>query len=556
MFKKITLASAGLVAAATPSFAAVDLTAFAVDVTQVEAVVSIVIVGLGVMWGIRKLIKTVNRSQAVTFSPVEMTRQTAPWRVLLLTRGKFMKPLNLLAFLFGLFLPFITLTWSYALDCPTGSTCMVVDDLSQTNGTRAVCKVDGADYTDVNWSVSCGEDDLGYVWLDPNWTSPGLFYMSLNGLGGCSAKAYPYSAQEIGGTCGPDEPSTCSNYVKDADEIGIDCGGSCSADCVQACPDGYILNSGTGQCETSSQPDNYNNCPSPYHYIGDDLCFYSIDSTFVNNTYTSDDVTITNPTTLGSFNASSGTFSTSSSTSDTSETYGEVKSVTQTTNSVTNNTTTTTLYNEQVTSNGDGTETATTYVTKTFNNGTTEVVYDYTITRPEGSAEGTGIITDSDGIPTGVQSVDLDGDGTTDTIGNIATTNDADGDGVPDRVEGGGGTAGDGTSIEENPENYDFPAPAPGEFGDMVITDDDLPTEDDWLSWFNSEVSSNSVTSLIEGTKITTASPVCKLSGVVMDKTVDFTMCGTLFTDAFSIMGNILLFISFISSWFIIVGRS
>jgi len=46
----------------TSAFAAVDLTGFSVDVTQVEAVVAIVIVGLGVMWGIRKLIKTVNRS--------------------------------------------------------------------------------------------------------------------------------------------------------------------------------------------------------------------------------------------------------------------------------------------------------------------------------------------------------------------------------------------------------------------------------------------------------------------------------------------------------------
>jgi hypothetical protein len=44
------------------AFAAVDLTGFDVDVTAVEAVVAIVIVGLGVMWGIRKLIKTVNRS--------------------------------------------------------------------------------------------------------------------------------------------------------------------------------------------------------------------------------------------------------------------------------------------------------------------------------------------------------------------------------------------------------------------------------------------------------------------------------------------------------------
>lgn len=63
--QKIKLALSALflvLLAAGQSFSAVDLTGFSVDVTQVEAVTAIVIVGLGVMWGIRKLIKTVNRS--------------------------------------------------------------------------------------------------------------------------------------------------------------------------------------------------------------------------------------------------------------------------------------------------------------------------------------------------------------------------------------------------------------------------------------------------------------------------------------------------------------
>jgi len=62
MFKSISTALALCLAFAANAFAAVDLTGFSVDVTQVEAVTAIVIVGLGVMWGIRKLIKTVNRS--------------------------------------------------------------------------------------------------------------------------------------------------------------------------------------------------------------------------------------------------------------------------------------------------------------------------------------------------------------------------------------------------------------------------------------------------------------------------------------------------------------
>ncbi len=62
MLKKIAAAGGFVLAGASSSFAAVDLTGFVVDITQVEAVTAIIIVGLGVMWGIRKLIKTVNRS--------------------------------------------------------------------------------------------------------------------------------------------------------------------------------------------------------------------------------------------------------------------------------------------------------------------------------------------------------------------------------------------------------------------------------------------------------------------------------------------------------------
>lgn len=60
--RKLTALFGLMLALPASAFAAVDLTGFSVDVTQVESVVAIVIVGLGVMWGIRKLIKTVNRS--------------------------------------------------------------------------------------------------------------------------------------------------------------------------------------------------------------------------------------------------------------------------------------------------------------------------------------------------------------------------------------------------------------------------------------------------------------------------------------------------------------
>ena len=44
------------------SFAAVDLTGFSVDSSTPEALAAIILVALGVMWGIRKLVKLVNRS--------------------------------------------------------------------------------------------------------------------------------------------------------------------------------------------------------------------------------------------------------------------------------------------------------------------------------------------------------------------------------------------------------------------------------------------------------------------------------------------------------------
>lgn len=66
MFKKNV--KAGLVgvgasiAAAGTSFAAVDLTAVTLDTTSPETLAATVLTGLGVIWGIRKLIKLINRS--------------------------------------------------------------------------------------------------------------------------------------------------------------------------------------------------------------------------------------------------------------------------------------------------------------------------------------------------------------------------------------------------------------------------------------------------------------------------------------------------------------
>lgn len=49
-------------AAASNAYAAVDLTGVTVDTSTVETMAATVLIGLGVIWGIRKLVKLINRS--------------------------------------------------------------------------------------------------------------------------------------------------------------------------------------------------------------------------------------------------------------------------------------------------------------------------------------------------------------------------------------------------------------------------------------------------------------------------------------------------------------
>ena len=66
MMKKIAglyiLAMTFCLTIASNAMAAVDLTGFTVDTASVDTLAGIVLVGLASMWGIRKLVKTINRS--------------------------------------------------------------------------------------------------------------------------------------------------------------------------------------------------------------------------------------------------------------------------------------------------------------------------------------------------------------------------------------------------------------------------------------------------------------------------------------------------------------
>jgi hypothetical protein len=57
-----SLFAVGSAFVASSAFAAVDLTGYTVDTTTPETLAGIVLSGLAVMWGIRKLVKLINRS--------------------------------------------------------------------------------------------------------------------------------------------------------------------------------------------------------------------------------------------------------------------------------------------------------------------------------------------------------------------------------------------------------------------------------------------------------------------------------------------------------------
>ena len=62
LFKVVSGVAAGTALAAGNAMAAVDLTSVAVDSTTPETLAATILIGLGVIWGIRKLVKLINRS--------------------------------------------------------------------------------------------------------------------------------------------------------------------------------------------------------------------------------------------------------------------------------------------------------------------------------------------------------------------------------------------------------------------------------------------------------------------------------------------------------------
>lgn len=300
-----------------------------------------------------------------------------------------------------------------------------------------------------------------------------------------------YTYAQLDHDCIVLEPANCSNGTKDADETGIDCGGSCSDSCVTTCPDGSVLDSMTvdGQqvlyCKFTTASDNLGNCPLGYspvketNQFGDTVvtgCFYDgglpMDS--------SADYAASNPPVSTAPEALiSGSFNTVHF-SDTPVT----------------------------TDNGDGTSTVTQQSSTTNSDGSSSVTTTTTI------------INNSSG----------------DTVSSTESTAST-------------------KAPEDTAENYNLQNISDGDFTGMGVTTDDVPDDPDISSWFNDQLNNNSIVSAITSINVSTANPVCSLSGTVFGSPVEFSMCGSMFTDAFQMMGYILLFLAGISSYFIVVGR-
>lgn len=176
-------------------------------------------------------------------------------------------------FLFLLLFPSLV----YGYDC---TPCTAVDSLSGTGGNPSTTCVSynnnayifGAYYSS---NESCGSSsniDVGAWYID---AGAHLWHRTILGTINCTAPAVPVQdnvhAVSIQACSAPVDPAHCSNKSKDYDETGIDCGGSCSAQCVSKCPNGTTTLtqlSGPlgpidtyGFCFAVTGRDAYGNCP-------------------------------------------------------------------------------------------------------------------------------------------------------------------------------------------------------------------------------------------------------------------------------------------------------
>jgi hypothetical protein len=127
---------------------------------------------------------------------------------------------SLLYFLIGFALQFVLWLPAYAVDCGEGYTCIKVPQGDAVQGS-------------LTWQQNCipydGPEGCGYsytrITCEPSEIENKVYITS-----------QPFASYCV--------LSTAYDNEQNGDEEGIDCGGSTGVDCVQSCPDGYILHDG------------------------------------------------------------------------------------------------------------------------------------------------------------------------------------------------------------------------------------------------------------------------------------------------------------------------
>ncbi|MCF6205081.1 MAG: hypothetical protein L3J59_15665 [Methylococcaceae bacterium] len=422
-----------------------------------------------------------------------------------------MKPLNLLAFLFGLTLVFIPFS-VHAYDL-----CVDATNDSYPSGVALTwqSQFDPSDYSTGTYDYKGWWVYSSYGRLYHQTATTRAYTTSYNFYSGksCSNDYPDYDSWDSNGDPVTNEPISCTNGTKDPDEDGLDCGGVCtdacdSSACYPPAKLTFMWNDSEGNpvynCMFQTSPDSYKNCPSGYYLNADKSICVSTDSDNNNGLpesyYSGDWDVLPDGTTIPppSWEPTDDTTSTS---------YDPT---------------------ETVVNNGDGTETVTrTDTTKKYNPDTdtwdTTGTKDTTVVRPENSPSGTGFTSDGSGgsaVAPGYE-------------GSVVDTSD-----VP---------------TEDNPENYDYTTPDEPEY-DSDLTDL-TPDEDDITGLWQTIFDASPYASIINNTTIETSGAICESVFYYNGHPVRFGFCGDLASDLFSFMSSIIVFCSGVYALFIVFGK-
>ena len=405
--------------------------------------------------------------------------------------------LNLLMFFLGFFLVFSICIESYAEDCAYSSssdTWYMLTGSPVYVSTTVCTNVQPSDY------FSGSGTGVRYYFFvagdDTNCASGYTRYDSYY---------YPYFEMVVSDeeACNSGDPDHCSNGVKDSGETGVDCGGECANSCTPQCDEGYMLAcSGdpvSCQCLAYAEDDEYGNCPSGYSSAWDEdghYCFSTGTVTLVDSGEAQDssDPVYSDDTVNQTPDGSDGT---------TGDSPPDVFSPSTSTSETSSGSTTV--------DNGDGTSTTT--------------IIDTTTTTTNNKSS------------------------TSTTTTTIVTDNSTGGTVSKDSI-----TTSTGSS-EDNPENYSYNlGNGEGDYNGS-LSDDDIPEEDNITDLWENYLTSNPIVELITGSGISVTGTQCSLSFDYNGKVIEFSMCNDPWPDTLDFMGRILLFLSTVSTYFIIFGK-